>query len=1111
MQTVNHVHSDGTRASYKLKPGSSFLVELAKLKPAKPTRIKADRRSYPKYEPGMSTAEYVRQFEMLNGHTKNHGFWANLNHEPAAVYVGIDTAETIEDEAHAAPECEALPDVQPAELAQPAPVESVKPARRRRAVELASDCAKAAPAPEPVAPLPTAPDVSADVAIAADTLERLTNQLAHCAYRRAAIESGRRGHVSALAYILPALERLAQHGRGLERTEARRALEQLRAARPDLAPAAADAESSHLAGACLERYGVADPASCAHLAGFPEWKAETLRAFRAADCVAGPYRVMIDGEKTAGEAPTIDEARELTRRLAGAEPFPCMFTIHGPDGEWIEDAATSGGIPSLQPGAASESANVPAEPVAIDWQILAARPETYYATPARTIGRHEWLCVVYRHDVYGPCTDYLWRRVSQNRGAFKRGRDWPTYDGDDCDNGMPRTLRKLYAEHATAIAAALESGRTMNPAPDAPEWNPPETVDVQTLAREEVRAWSDAKTSAELEALEEVNAHSEAAVILAMRHGTPADESEAREVLAQHLSAGHLAPDLYARRRALLERITAAPDCAGVCVAAAATPADSAEPLTPSPAIAASEPPPVQSRPVCAELAELVPGEDDDGAVTRPHVAAGRAWCLRIMRGVPAAVRLMVRGLSGGGWSEGGADVPPGMLERLTARHAGLIERYSRPRGLSITITRAEGLAEECGKPETVYSFAEADALLLRWSESAPARGGYDKCDFSICWADCGEYRGRYDLKHHSAEPPSLTRHMIDLCDFYSGRACPEHLTEKRYAEHLEHVGEDVRSAYAVVRGQLEAAGAWRDITRPAPVDLRGMLCGGHVAPADLVGVGVRYTGGHGPYATEGASGAITECELTQWGARLAVTLEDGRTLHDDGAGFVDSLTPARFRVDWKRHGAPYLAQLAAAVAARTAATSSAAEMAKQAHQAARAQLLAEHPDLERAPESSRHDSLTIAARNMRRLLAARWPGVKFSVRVERFSMGDSMDVSWTDGPTVGSVDELADRFSAGSFDGMEDCYRYSRTAWTELFGSAKYVHTRRTLSDDAVAAIIAKEWEGIEERPTVADYRGSAWQQEDARRRIWEAAKTWEAPALPAKRARRRTRGAAA
>jgi hypothetical protein len=80
---------------------------------------------------------------------------------------------------------------------------------------------------------------------------------------------------------------------------------------------------------------------------------------------------------------------------------------------------------------------------------------------------------------------------------------------------------------------------------------------------------------------------------------------------------------------------------------------------------------------------------------------------------------------------------------------------------------------------------------------------------------------------------------------------------------------------------------------------------------------------------------------------------------------------------------------------------------------------------------------------------------VKFSIKSRRFSMGDAIDVSWIDGPTSKQVDEIIDRYSAGDFNGMEDLYEYSRDFWIKAFGDAKYVHSRRDMSDAAYASAI--------------------------------------------------------
>jgi hypothetical protein len=87
----------------------------------------------------------------------------------------------------------------------------------------------------------------------------------------------------------------------------------------------------------------------------------------------------------------------------------------------------------------------------------------------------------------------------------------------------------------------------------------------------------------------------------------------------------------------------------------------------------------------------------------------------------------------------------------------------------TITITRAEGLASECDKPETATSWAHANAILFKWSRTAPRTGGYDKCDFKIVFDDGREYEGRYDLQHFSVEHPNLSRHVKSFVSFLAG------------------------------------------------------------------------------------------------------------------------------------------------------------------------------------------------------------------------------------------------------------------------------------------------------------------------------------------------------
>lgn len=117
------------------------------------------------------------------------------------------------------------------------------------------------------------------------------------------------------------------------------------------------------------------------------------------------------------------------------------------------------------------------------------------------------------------------------------------------------------------------------------------------------------------------------------------------------------------------------------------------------------------------------------------------------------------------------------------------------------------------------------------------------------------------------------------------------------------------------------------------------------------------------------------------------------------------------------------------------------------------------------------------AAKNIRMQLKAAFKGVKFSVRARHHG---SIDISWTDGPTTERVEEITRRYQSGSFDGMNDIYEYSKSAWNEVFGGAKYVFTQRDFSDALITRAIAavfEEYSGnfadSDMTATAEDYRG--------------------------------------
>lgn len=98
-----------------------------------------------------------------------------------------------------------------------------------------------------------------------------------------------------------------------------------------------------------------------------------------------------------------------------------------------------------------------------------------------------------------------------------------------------------------------------------------------------------------------------------------------------------------------------------------------------------------------------------------------------------------------------------------------------------------------------------------------------------------------------------------------------------------------------------------------------------------------------------------------------------------------------------------------------------------------------------------------IAAKNIRKELKAAFVNIKFSVRTEKFSMGNAVRIDWTDGPTRAQVEAIYAKYLSGDFDGMTDSYRHNTTGFNALFGSAKYITTCRDYSDEFITRCVAE------------------------------------------------------
>ena len=61
-----------------------------------------------------------------------------------------------------------------------------------------------------------------------------------------------------------------------------------------------------------------------------------------------------------------------------------------------------------------------------------------------------------------------------------------------------------------------------------------------------------------------------------------------------------------------------------------------------------------------------------------------------------------------------------------------------------------------------------------------------------------------------------------------------------------------------------------------------------------------------------------------------------------------------------------------------------------------------------------------LTAKVIKKRLKALYPSVKFSVTSDVFSMGDSVDIRWTDGPFRETIEAITKPYQNGEFNSME-------------------------------------------------------------------------------------------
>lgn len=111
------------------------------------------------------------------------------------------------------------------------------------------------------------------------------------------------------------------------------------------------------------------------------------------------------------------------------------------------------------------------------------------------------------------------------------------------------------------------------------------------------------------------------------------------------------------------------------------------------------------------------------------------------------------------------------------------------------------------------------------------------------------------------------------------------------------------------------------------------------------------------------------------------------------------------------------------------------------------------------------------AAAAIKSELQNKFPGIKFSCTSDSFSMGDSVHISWTDGPTTKDVEEISGKYQYGHFYGMEDIYE--NTNRRDDIPQAKYVIESRKMSDEIsqLVTVLKDKFPGMFEN---ADYHNT-------------------------------------
>lgn len=378
-------------------------------------------------------------------------------------------------------------------------------------------------------------------------------------------------------------------------------------------------------------------------------------------------------------------------------------------------------------------------------------------------------------------------------------------------------------------------------------------------------------------------------------------------------------------------------------------------------------------------------------------------------------------------------------------------EEQPRAEEVAEVVAMAEGESHQAGR-----------ALIGRVAPAQVERG-------QVIASKSGNWSAVFFNCHRTGLPSMRFMHSDELGrgqdggTYESGRERMADLQRKAKAADNDaaarkQAAEDAVKVQVQAEDHAQAMPAQFERAKAQAVSLSQMIKQG-IKPADLVGFGINDSG---DAANPGGEGAIVSFELTQFSERVTLQLEDGREWVTQAHSFNPG-SGCRFAINWKMHGRPYLAQLAAAVASRKAARTAKEETQAQAFASETDRLAAEYPYLNQVTRGGGKE----AAKNVRIMLKRSFPGVKFGVTSDY----SKISIKWTDGPTNAQVSEVVARFDIGRSDAQTDYFYTEGTAWSGLFGGVQYLWTSRTESPELVAAVLAQFMEGRALQATADDY----------------------------------------